>query len=95
MTPISGIAIQNYDRARPATAPDPTSRPEAAFGAALGDFAAGLRQGEVAATETMLSGADPHALVHAMAQAELAVETAVAVRDKVVEAYLEIIRMPI
>ena len=43
-----------------------------------------------------LSGnADPHALVTALAQSELAVETAVTLRNKVVEAYQEILRMPV
>ncbi|MFP4570781.1 flagellar hook-basal body complex protein FliE, partial [Rhodosalinus sp.] len=36
-----------------------------------------------------------HALVMALAQSELAVQTAVSVRDKVVEAYQEILRMPV
>jgi hypothetical protein len=35
------------------------------------------------------------AVVEALAQTELAVQTAVAVRDKVVEAYQEILRMPV
>ena len=43
-----------------------------------------------------LSGdAAPHALVAALAQSPLAVETAVSVRNKVVEAYQEILRMPV
>ena len=43
----------------------------------------------------MTGGADPQALVQALAQTELAIETAVTVRDKVVEAYQEILRMPV
>ncbi len=43
----------------------------------------------------MTTGADPYALVQALAQAELAVETAATVRDRVVEAYQEILRMPV
>ena len=43
----------------------------------------------------MTGRADSHSLVQALAQTELAVETAVAVRDKVVEAYQEILRMPV
>jgi flagellar hook-basal body complex protein FliE len=42
-----------------------------------------------------MGGADPHSLVEALAQSELAIETAVSVRDKVVEAYQEILRMPV
>jgi len=43
----------------------------------------------------MTGKADTQSLVQALAQTELAVETAVAVRDKVVEAYQEILRMPV
>jgi flagellar hook-basal body complex protein FliE len=43
----------------------------------------------------MVGKADPHALVEALSQSELAVEAAVAVRDRVVEAYQEILRMPV
>jgi flagellar hook-basal body complex protein FliE len=43
----------------------------------------------------MTSGADPHTLVQALAQTEMAVQSVVAVRDKVVEAYQELLRMPI
>ena len=39
--------------------------------------------------------ADPHSLVQALAQTERAVEAAVTVRDRVVEAYQEILRMPV
>ena len=49
--------------------------------------------------ETVKAGlagrADPQAVVEALAATELAVQTAVAVRDKVVEAYQEILRMPV
>ena len=43
----------------------------------------------------MTGSADPHALVEALANTQLAVETAVTVRDRVVEAYQEILRMPV
>jgi len=42
-----------------------------------------------------MGGADPHALVQALASSETAVETVVTMRDKVVEAYQEILRMPV
>jgi flagellar hook-basal body complex protein FliE len=44
---------------------------------------------------SMTTGSDPHALVQALAQAELAVETVVTLRNRVVEAYQEILRMPV
>ncbi len=96
MTISPSIAIQTYDSARHAAAPKAVpDRAEAGFGAALGSFATSLQQAESTAKNAMVSGADPHALVQALAATELAVETTVAVRDKVVDAYLEILRMPV
>lgn len=92
----SSIAITGYDRARDAAQPSATTtRAEAAFGQAMGAVLSGLQANEQAATASMVSGADPHALVQALADTELAVQTAVSVRDRVVEAYLEILRMPV
>jgi flagellar hook-basal body complex protein FliE len=54
-----------------------------------------MEQGERAAQASLTNGADPQALVQALAQTELAVETAVTIRNKVVEAYQEILRMPV
>ena len=50
---------------------------------------------ENTASAYMTGAADPHALVEAMASAELAVETAVTLRNRVVEAYQELLRMPV
>lgn len=89
-------AAQRYFAARPATEAAPgRAGPGAAAKQAARDFAATLQQGEAAAQAAMTGAADPHALVEALAQSELAVETAVTVRDKVVEAYQEILRMPV
>lgn len=85
------FAAQNYGALKPATEPQPGST---LFGAAQ-DFASVLQQGENAAQQAVTSGVDPHTLVEALAQTELAVQTAVTVRDKVVEAYQEILRMPV
>jgi len=54
-----------------------------------------IQKSEAAAAAFMTGSADPHSVVEAIAAAELAVETAVTVRDKVVEAYQELIRMPV
>lgn len=59
------------------------------------DFTATLANAETIAQQAMTGNADPHALVEALANTQLAVETAVTVRDKVVEAYQEILRMPV
>jgi len=61
----------------------------------IDDFAASLQQTEQTTMAAMGGEADPQALVEALAQTKLAVETAVTVRDKVVEAYNQILRMPV
>ena len=89
-------AMRSYTAARPATAAQPRAEtPGAALGGLARDFAATLRAGEDTAVNAMSGGADPHALVEALAQTQLAVDTAVSVRDRVVEAYQEILRMPV
>lgn len=93
----STFAAQGYTATRPATAPKPQpgNGPAGDFAKIADDFAATLQQTERIATASMTGNADPHALVEALAQTELAVETAVTVRNKVVEAYQEILRMPV
>lgn len=89
------FAAQSYVANRAATAPGPDSSGGNLFGDLAQDFAATLRQSDQTAMAAMTSGADPHTLVQSLAQTELAVETAVTVRNKVVEAYQEILRMPV
>lgn len=88
-------AIQKYTASKPATEPDSNGGAGAAFGKVAMDFAQTLAKGEMTAKQAMIGDADPHALVQALAQTELAVETAVTVRNKVIEAYQEILRMPV
>jgi flagellar hook-basal body complex protein FliE len=88
-------AAQSYSAARPLTAPDPTAEGGNVFARMAQDFLATLQNGEATANATMADTADPHSLVQALAQTELAIETAVTVRNKVVEAYQEILRMPV
>ncbi|MEP4194559.1 MAG: flagellar hook-basal body complex protein FliE [Aliishimia sp.] len=85
-------AVQKYAASKPAT--EPGSMGDVARGMAM-DFAQTLAQSEQTAKSAMTGDADPHALVQALAQTELAVETAVTIRNKVVEAYQEILRMPV
>lgn len=89
-------AAQKYVAARPATAAEAgQTGADTMLGTIARDFAATLQEGETTALAAMTGDADPHALVQALAQTELAVEAAVTVRDKVVEAYQEILRMPV
>lgn len=92
-------AIQSYSEARPVTEPSPTEAEASGFietarNVAM-DFAQTLAHSEEVSKQSMIGDADPHALVQALAQTELAVEAAVTVRNKVVEAYQEILRMPV
>ncbi|MEO1549601.1 MAG: flagellar hook-basal body complex protein FliE [Pseudomonadota bacterium] len=65
------------------------------LGQAAQDFLAAMQQNEAAITQGLTGQGDPHALVQALAQTEIAVQTAASVRDRVVEAYQEILRMPV
>lgn len=86
-------AIQQYAASRSAT--EPGAAASQAAKQMMGDFAQTLMQSEETSKAAMIGGADPHALVTALAQTELVVETAVTVRNRVVEAYQEILRMPV
>lgn len=93
------LAAQGYGQARNAAQPQaregqPTGAGDV-FSEAVQSFTDTVRRGEQTAQAALTTGADPYSLVTALAQTELAVETAVTVRDKVVEAYQEILRMPI
>ncbi len=89
-------AAQNYAFARPATQADPDlSGVAQGVRSAFQDFATTLKHSEQMSETAMTGQVDPHALVQALAHTELAVETAVVVRNKVVEAYQEILRMPV
>ena len=92
----SVFAAQKYAASKTATEPTAgTSEGAVSLSGLAKDFAATLQEGEQVALQSMTGDADPHALVQALAQTELAVETAVTVRNKVVEAYQEILRMPV
>lgn len=94
------IAARLYAGAQTATRP--TAPQEAAGAAQTGsvvDKAAGFVEALAEAEATVAAGlygrADPQAVVEALAATEIAVQTAVTVRDRVVEAYQEILRMPV
>jgi len=90
------LAAQAYAQTRSAAAPGPlpnSAEEEAAR--FLGNLAETLQRGEGTARAAMTGGADPHALVEALASSQSAVATVVTVRDRVVEAYQEILRMPV
>ena len=93
------LASQLYSRIQIAARPTPRegegTGAAQAFRAAAADFTETLRAGEETVKAGLTGRADPQAVVEALAATELAVQTAVAVRDRVVEAYQEILRMPV
>lgn len=92
----SSLVSQHYAASQKAAKPNSQSEQTGnTAGSIATDFAQTLQNGEATAMAALSGNADPHALVQALAQTELAVETAVTVRDKVVEAYQEILRMPV
>ncbi len=92
----ASLAARSYGAARPLTAPDVAAQGGGSTAVRFADsFVDALQQAETQSRAAMIGDADPHALVAALSEAQLAVETTVMVRDKVVEAYLEILRMPV
>jgi len=62
---------------------------------AVKDAVATIGKGEAAAMEGATGKADIVQVVNAVTSAELTLETVVAIRDKVIAAYQDILRMPI
>lgn len=91
----SMFAAQKYEASRSATQPVADGVAAETILNVAKDFAQTLREGEAVAIAATKQDVDPHKLVQALTQSELAVETAVIVRNKVVEAYQEILRMPV
>ncbi|MEL7041457.1 MAG: flagellar hook-basal body complex protein FliE [Pseudomonadota bacterium] len=98
---MTNFGFGAYNSINPAKITTPTTTPakpaeeENPIAKGVSEFKTAVQEAEKAAVETAISGADPHAMVEALANAEMVLETAVTVRDKVVEAYQELLRMPV
>ncbi len=96
-------AIKAYEQiARQDTiqSPDaPRSKDGAGFADVLLDATKGaissLREGEVQSLKAAAGTADINDVVMAVGKAEMTLQTVVALRDRVIQAYQEIIRMPV
>ncbi|MEH3147166.1 MAG: flagellar hook-basal body complex protein FliE [Methylobacterium frigidaeris] len=81
------------------TAPPVASAGPADFGSVMAQLAAGtsqsLKAGEAAAIAGIQGKATAQQVVEAVMSAEQSLQTAIAIRDKVVNAYLELSRMAI
>ncbi|MEM7497703.1 MAG: flagellar hook-basal body complex protein FliE [Pseudomonadota bacterium] len=105
MTFETSVAAALYTSLKPEAGPAVAINAERAGGAgqsfsdALAEAARALggtlRRGETMANAAVSGTGDMQSLVEAMTAAEMAVETAVVMRDRVVEAYQEILRMPV
>ncbi len=91
------IASQLYTNAQNAAKPAASGPSEGGnlFAKMADDFMATMRAGESTAIAGMTGKADAQTVVEALAASEIAIQTAVSVRDRVVEAYQEILRMPV
>lgn len=98
----AAAAYQSVSRMGTSAAAGTAATPETGaggFGAfltdALKDSVATMKQGEQMAGASLAGKADIVDVVNAVNQAEITLDTVVAVRDKVVAAYQSIINMPI
>ena len=71
------------------------AEPLDALARAADEFMAELKSAEAQAARAVTGDGDPHDLITAMAESRLAVEATVAVRDRMVEAYQELMRMQV
>ena len=103
---IPAVAAAAYSAAAQMAAPAaarPPSRPPMCPGGNFSDFLSGavkdsittIRQGEQAATPQVQGKANLVDVVNSVNAAEITLDTVVAVRDKVVQAYQSIMNMPI
>jgi len=95
-------ALKTYSSAQKAFSPEGAKLPtpkdgkeEFNLSSVTENLVGAVTKSENTASAYMVGKADPHSVVEAIAAAELAVETAVTLRNRVVEAYQELLRMPI
>lgn len=101
MTPIAAInSVQHIAEAyRTQATPGVGSASGPSFGELLGGAAQtalhNMRNAEAVTAQGVAGKADTQAVVHALTNAELTMQTVVAVRDKVLSAYSDVMRMAI
>ncbi len=104
MEPASLGAMRQYQIAKQALSPDTTKaaqlpKPEGSTSSPLAqgiqEFSQVFENVETATQAMTMGQGDAHSVVEALATAEVALETAVTIRNRVVEAYQELLRMPV
>lgn len=104
MEPASLGAARQYQIAKQALNPDSLKSGSKAAGAeakqsplaqGLQEFSQVFEKVETTTQAMSVGQGDAHSVVEALATAEVALETAVTIRNRVVEAYQELLRMPV
>lgn len=98
--PIATAAAAAYAQAAKSAGPGMAARDEGGgFADLLKQAANGavgaMKQGETASLKAVTGKADISEVVTAVTNAEVALQTVTAVRDRVIQAYQDILRMPI
>ncbi|GHA89321.1 flagellar hook-basal body protein FliE [Algimonas arctica] len=93
-------ASRHYGAAKRITAPAGLEQPKpnndgGVVAKGVESFSDVLKTVETTSTQYAAGTTDAQSVVEALANAEMALETAVTVRNRVVEAYQELLRMPI
>ena len=95
--PLSGVAAEGTSAVSPAAAQGTGT--QMSFAQVLGDMASDMADrvkiGEAKSFEAIQGKASTREVVDAVMNAEQRLQTAIAIRDKVVTAYLEVARMQI
>ena len=95
----ANAAYQSAARVGGSAALGPVQAPGASFSDALAsavkDATTSLRVGEAASAQGATGKGDVVQVVNAVTAAELTLETVVAIRDRVINAYQDIMKMPI
>jgi len=104
MEPASLGAARQYQIAKQALTPDmgmlktgfkPDAEPSSLAAKGISEFSQ-VFEAVDSTTQAMSAGTgDAHSVVEALATAEVALEGAVTIRNRVVEAYQELLRMPV
>jgi len=105
MDPVSIGAMRQYQIAKQAVTPDASAKPQAMatletkepslISRGVAEFSQ-VFEAVDSTTQAFSAGTgDAHSVVQALATAEVALEGAVTIRNRVVEAYQELLRMPV
>ena len=94
---VGGITSAQFDKEIPANSATSIAAPSFSetLKAAASSTVESLKTSETTAIGSMRGEAGLQDVVQATIRAELAVETAVSVRNKIIESYQEIMRMPV